>query len=104
MPDRPYLNRARAFATESKRRRRESALTIMFTATSLWQSLSSMRAAQSALDSVRVVKSVSSGRGKTENQTQGHGVAPGVGPALGGNRCCVSHHHGEAGSPEGSPG
>jgi hypothetical protein len=41
----------------------------MFTATSLWRSRSSMRAAQSVLDSARMVKmkSVSSDRGKTEN-------------------------------------
>jgi hypothetical protein len=49
MTERTYLNRARSFAKESKRLRRESALTIMFTATILWRSRSSMRAAEAAL-------------------------------------------------------
>jgi hypothetical protein len=38
-----------AFSRECKRLRRESALTIMFAATALWRSRSSLRAAQAAL-------------------------------------------------------
>jgi hypothetical protein len=38
-----------AFSKESKRLRRESALTIMFAATSLWTSRASLRAAKAAL-------------------------------------------------------
>jgi hypothetical protein len=44
-----YVERAMAFSKESKRLRRESALTIMFAATALWRSRSSLRAAQAAL-------------------------------------------------------
>jgi hypothetical protein len=44
-----YLERAMVFSKECKRLRRESALTIMFAATSLWRSRSSLRAAQAAL-------------------------------------------------------
>ena len=50
---RSYLERAMAFSKECKRLRRESALTIMFAATSLWRSRSSLRAAQTALDATR---------------------------------------------------
>jgi hypothetical protein len=67
MAVRPYLSRARAFAAESNRLRRESALTILFTATSVWRSRSSMRAAQSALESAKVARSVSSARATIEN-------------------------------------
>ena len=44
-----YLERALTFSRECKRLRRESALTIMFAATSLWRSRSSLRATQAAL-------------------------------------------------------
>jgi 4-hydroxyphenylpyruvate dioxygenase-like putative hemolysin len=46
---RAHLERAMAFSKECKRLRRESALTIMFAATALWRSRSSLRAAQAAL-------------------------------------------------------
>jgi hypothetical protein len=48
-PQRSYLERAMAFSKECKRLRRESALTIMFAATALWRSRSSLRAAQASL-------------------------------------------------------